>query len=126
MATKKTTEKAAETVAEVKQATETEKETATAETVAEETKQAAETEKETQTVAEEAPKKPAREKIFIPRGYANDDPNFFVSVNGVNYLLPRGKESEVPAHVAAEIRRAWKAQERLDERRDQMLEAAKQ
>lgn len=101
MATKKANEKAAETAAE-------------------ETKQIAE------TAAEEALQKPAREKIFIPRGYANDDPNFFVSVNGVNYLLPRGKESEVPAHVAAEIRRAWKAQERLDERRDQMLEAAKQ
>lgn len=99
MATKKANEKATETVAE-------------------------ETVQATETVAE--PKKPEREKIFIPRGYANDDPNFFVSVNGVNYLLPRGKESEVPAHVAAEIRRARKAQEKLDERRDQMLEAAKQ
>jgi hypothetical protein len=44
-----------------------------------------------------------RVEVFIPRGYANDDPNFFVSVNGVNYLLPRGKKSQVPAHVAEEI-----------------------
>ena len=64
---------------------------------------------------------PAKGKSFIPRGSSNDDPNFFVSVNGVNYLLPRGKESEVPAHIAAEIRRSWKAQEKLDEHKDELL-----
>ena len=66
-----------------------------------------------------------RVEVFVPKGYANDDPNFFVSVNGVNYLLPRGKKSMVPAHVAAEVERSKRAQEILDEKMEQMLEASK-
>ncbi len=66
-----------------------------------------------------------RVEVFVPKGYANDEPNLFVSVNGVNYLLPKGKKSLVPAHVAAEIERSKKAQERLDENIEQMLEASK-
>lgn len=66
-----------------------------------------------------------RVDIFIPRGNANDDPNLFVSVNGVNYLLPKGKTSKVPAHVKAEIERSQRAQERLDANIDKMLEASK-
>ena len=54
------------------------------------------------------------EEIYIPKGYANDDPNLFVGFNGVNYILPKGKTSKVPAAVAAEIRRSHKAQERQD------------
>ena len=71
--------------------------------------------------------KPAEDRVevFIPKGYANDEPNLFVSVNGVNYLLPKGKKSMVPAHVAAEIERSKKAQERMDENIEQMLEASK-
>ena len=66
-----------------------------------------------------------RVEVFVPKGYANDDPNLFVSVNGVNYLLPKGKKSLVPAHVAAEIERSKRAQERQDEKMEQMLEASK-
>lgn len=66
-----------------------------------------------------------RVEVFVPKGYANDEPNLFVSINGVNYLLPKGKKSLVPAHVAAEIERSKKAQERLDENIEQMLEASK-
>ena len=65
------------------------------------------------------------EEISIPRGYANDEPNLIVGVNGVNYLLPRGKKSKVPKHVADEIKRSWKAQEAMDQRIDKMLEASK-
>lgn len=64
-----------------------------------------------------------REEIMIPRGGANEDPNLFVSVNGVNYLLPRGKKSKVPTYVAEEIRRAWAAQEALDDRIQALMEA---
>ena len=67
----------------------------------------------------------ARVEVFIPKGYANDEPNLFVSVNGVNYLLPKGKKSMVPAYVAAEIERSKKAQEKMDENIEQMLEASK-
>ena len=66
-----------------------------------------------------------RVEVFIPKGYANDDPNFLVSVNGVNYVLPRGKKSLVPPHVAFELELSKKAQERLDENIEQMLEASK-
>lgn len=70
--------------------------------------------------------KEEREDIFIPKGYANDDPNLFVSVNGKNYLLPKGKTSNVPVHVAQEIKRSLKAQEIQDENNEKLLEKAKQ
>ncbi len=76
------------------------------------------------TKAAETPKD-NRVEIFVPKGYANDDPNMFISVNGVNYLLPRGKKSMVPDFVAAEFHRSQAAQERLDQNIEQMLEAAK-
>lgn len=64
-------------------------------------------------------------EIFVPKGYANDEPNYFIGVNGVNYLLPKGKTSKVPKAVAAEFHRSQKAQEALDKRVDEMLEASK-
>ena len=67
-----------------------------------------------------------RVEVYIPRGQSNDDPNFFVSVNGTNYLLPKGKKSMVPPCVAAEIRRAFEAQEMLEQKKEELLEAAKQ
>lgn len=63
--------------------------------------------------------------IFVPKGYANDEPNQLISVNGVNYLLPKGKTSTVPKFVADEFYRSQKAQEALDKRVDEMLEASK-
>ena len=66
-----------------------------------------------------------RVEVFVPKAYGNDDPNLFVSVNGVNYLLPKGKKSLVPAHVAAEIERSKRAESKQDENIDQMLEASK-
>lgn len=65
--------------------------------------------------------KEERVEIFIPKGYANEEPNFFVAVNGVNYLLPRGKKSLVPQAVAAEVQRAQRAQEILDSNIDRMI-----
>ena len=67
-----------------------------------------------------------RVSIFIPRAQGSDEKNLLVSVNGVNYLLPKGKSSEVPDFVAAEIQRSWKAQTRYDQRVDELKEAAKQ
>lgn len=64
-------------------------------------------------------------EIFVPKGYANDEPNLLISVNGVNYLLPKGKTSKVPKHIAEEFYRSQKAQTKLDEHIDQMLEASK-
>ena len=75
--------------------------------------------------ASKSVEKDNRVEVFIPKGYANDEPNLFVSVNGVNYLLPKGKKSMVPDFVAAEIERSKKAAEMQDEKIDQMLEASK-
>lgn len=75
---------------------------------------------------EEAPTAPdERVDIFVPKGYANDEPNLLISVNGVNYLLPRGKTSNVPKFIAEEFYRSQKAQEALDKRVDEMLKASK-
>lgn len=80
------------------------------------------TEKETKTTESTAEK---RVEIFVPKGYANDEPNLLIAVNGVNYLLPKGKASKVPQFIADEFYRAQKAQEALDKRVDEMLEASK-
>lgn len=60
------------------------------------------------------------EEILIPRAAANEDPNLFVGINGVNYILPKGKKSKVPKAVADEIRRSWEAQMTADDRIQQM------
>lgn len=70
----------------------------------------------------EKEKNQERVEVFIPRGYANEEPNLFVGVNGVNYLLPRGKKSLVPQAVARELERARKAQEALDRRIELLTE----
>ncbi len=64
-----------------------------------------------------------RIEISIPRGSDREDPNLFVAINGVNYLLPRGKRSSVPAPVAAEIQRAERARDALDKTMDQLQRA---
>jgi hypothetical protein len=64
-------------------------------------------------------------EVFIPKGFANDEPNLFVSVNGVSYLLPKGKKSMVPQHIADEIERSRKAETKMDEHIAEMVDEAK-
>lgn len=56
-----------------------------------------------------------RVKIKIPRGNAKDEQDVFVGINGVNYIVPKGKEVSVPDFVAQEIERSQAAQERFFE-----------
>ena len=65
-----------------------------------------------------------RVEIFVPKGYANDEPNLLIAVNGVSYLLPRGKASKVPKHIAEEFYRSQAAQNAMDKRVDEMLAEA--
>lgn len=65
-----------------------------------------------------------RVEVFIPKGYANDEPNLFVGVNGKSFLLPKGKKSVVPKYIADEIERSRKAEETLDEHVAEMTAAA--
>ena len=64
-------------------------------------------------------------ELFVPRGYANDEPNLLIGVNGVNYLLPKGKTSKVPKHVAEEFYRSQRAQDTRDGNSEKLLEAGK-
>lgn len=66
-----------------------------------------------------------RVEVYIPRGRENDDPNLFVGINGVNYLLPKGKTHKVPRAVAREITRSLMAQNRQDENSEKLMSAAK-
>ena len=73
-----------------------------------------------------ATKKEAYVDLFIPKGYANDEPNHFISSFGKNYILPKGKTSKVPPHVKYEYERSQRAQEALDAKSEALLEKAKQ
>lgn len=64
--------------------------------------------------------------LFIPKGYVNDEPNEFISLNGKNYILPRGKTSKVPAAVKRQYEKSQRAQARLDEKSEALLEKTKQ
>ena len=55
-----------------------------------------------------------KQEIFIPRTGEANDAGLYVAVNGEAYLLPRGKTSRVPAHIAAEIRRSEAAREQQE------------
>lgn len=84
------------------------------------------TKKPTTTGEVAEPAKDNRVEVYIPKGAANDDPNLFVGVNGVNYILPRGKKSMVPPHIKAEIDRSIAAQDTLDERVNELSQMANQ
>ena len=71
-------------------------------------------------------KNDGRVEVYIPRGAANDEPNLIVGVNGVMYVLPRGKKSMVPPCVKAEIDRSFAAQNIMDEHVDELLQKANQ
>lgn len=79
-----------------------------------------------QPEAPPVPKAPEKKEIYIERGSANEDPNYAVCVNGVMYLLPKGKTSTVPMAVYNEIMRSRRAREQQDQRMDELRGAAKQ
>ena len=62
--------------------------------------------------------------LFVPRGSSVDEPNAVVSVNGKNWLLPKGKTSEVPDFVKYEYDRGQRAKEAMDVRAAEMAEKA--
>ena len=68
--------------------------------------------------------KPKMVDLFIPRGSSVDEPNVIISVNGKNYVLPKGKTSKVPAFVKYEYDRSIRAKEAMDVRAAEMVEKA--
>ena len=63
-----------------------------------------------------------KEEIFIPRAVDGEERSLFVSVNGVNYLLPKGKTSKVPPEVAYEVRRSMAAQAAWDDKAEALAD----
>lgn len=66
----------------------------------------------------------AKVKITLPRARGSEPKELFVGVNGVNYLIPKGKTVEVPDYVAEEIKRAQAAEDFEDNEKERMLEDA--
>ena len=66
-------------------------------------------------------RKQNRVAVTLPRADAREEQTAFVSINGKNYLLPRGKTLEVPPEVAFELERAERARLRLDEVSDRLM-----
>lgn len=59
-------------------------------------------------------------KLTVPRRTLKDEPNLFVAINGVSYLIPKGKEVEVPRFVADEVNRSREAESRFFETVDEL------
>lgn len=66
-----------------------------------------------------------RVSVTLPRARYGEEENLFVAINGVNYIVPKGKAVDVPDFVAEEIRRAQEAEERMHEEKERMLEQAR-
>ena len=56
--------------------------------------------------------------VTLARAQGHEDPNYFVSINGKSYLIPKGKTTDVPPEVAAEIERSNAAVDAMYDKRD--------
>jgi hypothetical protein len=74
---------------------------------------------------EKTTNKDERVEVFVPKGLANDDPNLYVSVNGENFLIPKGQVSLVPPHIKAAIERSYGAQAYQEKRSNALIEKTK-
>lgn len=65
-------------------------------------------------------------ELYVETEYSKDDPNEFISINGKNYILPKGEVSMVPPCVKAEYERSRRARSVQKKNSDAMLEKGKQ
>ena len=65
-----------------------------------------------------------RVKISLPRARKGEDENLLVGINGVNYIIPKGKEVDVPAFVAEEVARSQKADDFMHDRAEELQKQA--
>ncbi len=70
--------------------------------------------------------KEAKTKVTIipPRGNDKGDPNFFIGINGKNYILPRDEPAAVPPEVAEEFERSQRAERAFHKEMKKRAEAA--
>ena len=66
----------------------------------------------------------AKVKITLDKARGSEPRELLVGINGVNYLIPKGKQVEVPDFVAEEVKRARAAEDFMDEQKDEMLKSA--
>ena len=71
-----------------------------------------------------AEKKNVRIRLFKDNSRYKGD--LFVSVNGKNFLIPKGKKSKVPRYIADEIRRSEHARDAFEAFVDEATTAARQ
>lgn len=64
--------------------------------------------------------------LYVEDGYSKDDPNEFISINGKNYVLPKGETSKVPPCVKEEYERSRRAKSVQRKNSDKLLEKTKQ
>ena len=84
------------------------------------------TKKTTEEIVEEKEFDPEElVELRVPRGNEKDDPNEFISVNGRNFLIPKGKKVMVPAFIKWEYERAQRAKDQYYEKIDDLMEQAK-
>ena len=103
------------------------KKTAVTEAVTETVETAAEVTPTAETPeVEKTPKKPEKVEVFIDRPAANEDPNYYVGLNGKLYVLPKGQTSMVPPEIKKEIERSRKAEDKLDKAINKLLNQTKQ
>lgn len=69
--------------------------------------------------------KPDRVKLIIPAVPGQPNTDVQIGINGVNYLIPRGEEVEVPDYVAEEYQRSYAMQMREHREKKKMLAQAK-
>lgn len=67
----------------------------------------------------------AKVKITLPKARGSEPKELFVGINGVSYLVPKGKPVEVPDFVAEEIKRAQAAEDFEDDEKMRMADEAK-
>lgn len=65
-------------------------------------------------------------ELYVEAGYSKDDPNEFISVGGINYILPKGETSMVPPCVKYEYERSRRAISRQKKNSDALLKKAEQ
>ena len=69
--------------------------------------------------------KKTTERIFVDKGFSNEDPNHYISINGKTWLLPKGQYSDVPVEVAEEYARSKRAQAKFYETSDALINQGK-
>lgn len=72
-------------------------------------------------LGEMTPTQPMSEEVEVMIPYdGRSDPNLFIGINGINYLLPKGRKLKLPPVVAAEYFRSLRAAEAFERTKEEL------